>query len=153
VTAVLDEELAGWTHRDTTILAMVTARCWRDAQYRAEVFADPRAVLAAEGLRLLGGLELRAVGSVAEMDPDAGPLVRYVVLPGAPAGADVSAVAEAELIREAVSAGPMVLAPSNPGAHPDGAHPDAVGQTSWSDITAVRADAEPLLVTVVVVAF
>jgi hypothetical protein len=36
--------------RDKTILAMVIARAWRDADYRGHLLADPKAVLVSEGL-------------------------------------------------------------------------------------------------------
>ena len=113
MTTVNDQVPAEWTNRDAAILAMVTARCWSDALYRAEVFANPRAVLAEEGVFLLGEFELRAVDSVVQVDPDAGPDVRYVVLPAAPPGTDLTSSTEAELLRQAALVRPMVIDPRN----------------------------------------
>jgi Nitrile hydratase, alpha chain len=108
-----DQVQGGWTHRDTTILAMITARCWRYADYRAEVTANPRAVLADEGLRLPEGLELRVVESIIQVDPDAGPDVRYVIIPPAPSGTDLDETVESELLRLAAGAGLVVMSPRN----------------------------------------
>lgn len=144
VTAAIDYTLMDWTHRDTTILAMVTARCWGDAQYRAEVFANPRAVLTEEGLRLPEGLELRVVGSIVEVDPDAAPDVRYVVLPPAPSGTDMAGATESELVRHAVSVGPMVIDPRNASASPDVAAVTAEVAAQVGAVTAVAEAAEVL---------
>ena len=108
-----DQVLGGWTHRDTTILAMITARCWRYADYRAEVVADPRAVLSDEGLRVPEDLELRVAESIAQVDPDAGPDVRYVIIPPAPSGTDLEEVRESELLRLAAGAGTVMISPRN----------------------------------------
>jgi hypothetical protein len=53
--------------RDTTIMAMVAARSWRDAEYRRELFADPKRVLAEEGLDVDDAIEVKIVENTAEV--------------------------------------------------------------------------------------
>ena len=149
MTAVNDHVLVDWTHRDTTILALVTARCWGDAQYRAEVFANPRAVLTEEGLYFPEDLELRAVESIVQVDPDVGPGVRYVLLPLAPS-TDLADATEPELVRHAVTVGPMVIDPRNAEASPD-----VVGATAHvaAQIAAVTSVAEAVQIATSAAAF
>lgn len=47
--------------RDKTILAMVVARAWRDNGYRARLLAEPKAVLASEGLEFPDGVDVEVV--------------------------------------------------------------------------------------------
>lgn len=137
MTALDNHVLVDWTHRDTTILAMVTARCWGDAQYRAEVFANPRAVLTEEGLYFPEDLELCAVESIVQVDPDAGPGVRYVVLPPPPSSTDLAASTDSELIRHAVAVGPMVIEPRNSDASPDVVRSTAVAIAQVAAVSTV----------------
>jgi hypothetical protein len=53
------EGLAG--ERDKIILAMVIAHAWRDASYRARLLAEPKDVLASEGLEFPEGVEVEVV--------------------------------------------------------------------------------------------
>ncbi|GGL79949.1 hypothetical protein GCM10010129_24490 [Streptomyces fumigatiscleroticus] len=48
--AVMQPELALGGDREQAVVAMVVARAWRDDAFRAAFVADPRAVLADEGL-------------------------------------------------------------------------------------------------------
>jgi hypothetical protein len=47
--------------RDRTILAMTIARTWRDHELKARLVADPKSVLAEEGIQLREDLEIRVV--------------------------------------------------------------------------------------------
>jgi hypothetical protein len=47
--------------RDKTLLAMVVARAWRDGDYRSRLIAEPKAILAAEGLELPADVEIEVL--------------------------------------------------------------------------------------------
>lgn len=47
--------------RDKTLRAMVVARAWRDDDYRARLVAEPKAVLAAEGLEFPDEVEIEVL--------------------------------------------------------------------------------------------
>jgi hypothetical protein len=110
MSVTIEHSVASWTKRENTILSMVVARCWRDADYRAALQADPRGVFAAEGLHVPAEFELRVVERREQLDATAGDLVRYVVIPATPADLD-SASAEYDLVRRAAVARPGILDP------------------------------------------
>lgn len=56
--------------------ARIAAKCWADPAFKARLLADPRTALAAEGVAVPAGMNLRVV----ENTPD----VTYVVLPAPP---------------------------------------------------------------------
>jgi len=72
-------------------MAMITARCWRDAQYREEFVQDPKRVLREEGLDVPDDLNLHVV-----MDS---PTDRYLVLPPAPDEMTLLTASDADLMR------------------------------------------------------
>jgi nitrile hydratase alpha subunit len=45
--------------RDRTIVAMVTARAWRDPAFRQRLVSDPKSVLAEEGLEVPAGTDVQ----------------------------------------------------------------------------------------------
>jgi Nitrile hydratase, alpha chain len=59
VTATTDLGLAG--DRDHTLMAMVTARAWRDPEYRERLIQDPKAVLTDEGFEFPPDMEIRVL--------------------------------------------------------------------------------------------
>jgi hypothetical protein len=72
MTIASDQEIAPSYDRESTIIAMVTARAWRDPGYKARVLREPREVLAEEGLEFPQGIEVKAVADT----PD----VAYIIL-------------------------------------------------------------------------
>jgi hypothetical protein len=110
MSVTIEHSVASWTKRESTILSMVVARCWRDADYRAALQADPRAVFAAEGLHVPAEFELRVVESRDELDTLENDLVRYVVIPAKPTDLDPTAP-EYDLVRRAAVARPGILDP------------------------------------------
>jgi hypothetical protein len=72
MTITADQEIAPSYDRESTIIAMVTARAWRDPGYKARVLRKPREVLAEEGLEFPPGIQVRAVADTAD--------VTYIVL-------------------------------------------------------------------------
>ncbi|RLU90421.1 hypothetical protein CTZ27_21055 [Streptomyces griseocarneus] len=59
--------------RAASVMAMAVARSWKDADYRAELVANPKAVLAEEGFVCPDGVELEIVQDT--------PAAKYVSLP------------------------------------------------------------------------
>jgi hypothetical protein len=60
----------------------IVAKCWADPGFKASLLADPRTALAAEGIEVPAGMDLRVVENTAD--------VTYVVLPMAPAEGELS---------------------------------------------------------------
>ena len=110
MSVMIEHSVASWTRRESTILSMVVARCWRDADYRAALQADPRAVFAAEGLHVPAEFELRVVQSLDGLDALENDLVRYVVIPAKPTALDPSAP-EYDLVSRTAVARPGILDP------------------------------------------
>lgn len=87
--------------RDRTIMAMTIARTWRDHELKARLFADPKSVLAEEGIQLRDDLEIRVVEDTEtvkhinlhwdESDPDSAMQVIKSALP-VPAGYELRIV-------------------------------------------------------------
>jgi hypothetical protein len=79
-------------------MAMITARCWRDPQYRDEFVQDPRRVLTEEGLDVPEGININVV-----IDS---PTDRYLVLPAAPDELTSLTATDSELMQLALSTQP-----------------------------------------------
>lgn len=62
--------------------AQVVAKCWADPAFKAELIANTNAALAAEGIAVPAGVEIRVVENSAN--------VVYVVLPARPAEGELS---------------------------------------------------------------
>ena len=84
--------------RVRTTMAMITARCWRDPQYRDEFVQDPRRVLTEEGLDVPEGININVV-----IDS---PTDRYLVLPAAPDELTSLTATDSELMQLALSTQP-----------------------------------------------
>jgi hypothetical protein len=110
MSVTIEHSVSSWTKRESTILSMVVARCWRDADYRAALQADPRAVFAAEGLHVPAGLELRVVESLDGPGALENDLAQFVVIPPRPADLDPTAP-EYDLVRRAAVARSGALDP------------------------------------------
>jgi hypothetical protein len=59
MTAQIETALTG--SRDNAIVALITARTWRDAEYKARFLQNPREILAEEGIELPSDVEVRVV--------------------------------------------------------------------------------------------
>jgi hypothetical protein len=59
MTADVGTQLTG--SRDNAIVALITARTWRDADYKARFLQNPKEVLAEEGIELPGDVEVRVL--------------------------------------------------------------------------------------------
>lgn len=62
--------------------SQIVAKCWADAEFKAKLMADPRGTLAAEGMAVPEGMDLRIVENT--------PGVAYVVLPEPPSEGELS---------------------------------------------------------------
>jgi hypothetical protein len=60
----------------------IVAKCWADAEFKARFLADPKRTLAAEGVAVPEGGELRIVENTADL--------RYLVLPSQPGEGELS---------------------------------------------------------------
>lgn len=60
----------------------IVAKCWADPAFKAGLIADPRTALAAEGIEVPAGIDLRVVENTAD--------VNYVILPMAPAEGELT---------------------------------------------------------------
>ncbi|NJP88763.1 nitrile hydratase subunit alpha [Nonomuraea sp. FMUSA5-5] len=106
MTATTDRVLDG--DRAATIMAMVTARAWRDPEYKDRLLREPAAVLTEEGLDVPEGIELRVLEDTpavrhVNLAREAGD-VRQVIggLPGAlevPEGGELRMVRNSEHVR------------------------------------------------------
>lgn len=56
--------------------SQIVAKCWADSDFKARLLADPNAALAAEGIAVPEGMELRIVENT--------PSLTYIVLPEIP---------------------------------------------------------------------
>ncbi|ASF46664.1 NHLP leader peptide family RiPP precursor [Methylovulum psychrotolerans] len=45
--------------------SQIVAKCWADAEFKAKLIADPKATLAAEGIAVPDGIELRVLENTA----------------------------------------------------------------------------------------
>jgi hypothetical protein len=62
--------------------SQIVAKCWADATFKAQLIADPKAALAAEGIAVPEGIELRVLENT--------PTTVNLVLPPPPAEGELS---------------------------------------------------------------
>jgi hypothetical protein len=76
--------------RERTIVAMATARSWRDPKYKMRLMAQPKSVLAEEGLDFPEGTVVEVIdGADPAEHRNSNESVRYIRLGDAPASADL----------------------------------------------------------------